>query len=340
MLRKTISTILILILTQIFCIIPSFAWTVSPVRFEIDAEKGKEYTFAFSVLNENQLREIRFDTMAEDWIIGAGNAFTVLNESNRAQNPNLKSAASWIKITPQQFVIAPGQVRKVRFTVKVPDDATLSGDYTTTILVGEKNIEKPPKGERQVFIKQTAVVAVIIYISIGEKTKEVSLKGIDFTSRSLGGEANEVTIIPSYENKGNSHGRGKLTLKMKPLFYPEIMNENLPENAVKLLPEGELKKELDAGEVVVLRESSRSNPIPIEQPLPTGSEWEFELIGDFGKNHPLVIGKKTYKIPVPEVKPAIKQEDKNETKKVQPVKNGVEKIKDVSRPGLIIKKNK
>lgn len=316
---KKIIYIFVLFLSLNLFPLSSKAWTVSPVRFEIEGEKGKEYTFAFSVLNESQLREVRFETKVDDWVLSEDNTFLVKGHSKGLPDVPY-SAKPWIRITPQQFVIPPGGVRKVRFTVTIPQDLPSDGDYTSVILVGEKNLEEPPK-EKGVFIKQTTFVGVVLYATVGEKTKNVVLNDLDFKSSSVAEGLNRVTLINRFENKGNTHSRGNLYIKLKPISYPDIVSakteakkDEKSKGNPEILPLGEIKKEIDGGEVVLMREAMLNFEYPLEQFLPAGSEWEVEVKADFGKNQPILVGKKTYKVPFVEIeKPKV--ESKNEESK-------------------------
>ena len=148
---QTILFILLLSINFIFALRVD-AWTVSPVRFEIKAQKGKEYTLTFAVLNESQLYQKRFEIQTDDWTIDKNNNFLRKAFNKEVSNPY--SAISWVRVTPQQFVLPPGETKNIRFTVTVPTDLPETGDYSLGIFVGEKNIEKPPKGEKVVHIKQ------------------------------------------------------------------------------------------------------------------------------------------------------------------------------------------
>ncbi len=276
---KFISRIFFSILIVFIQCSNAFAWTVAPVRFEVKGEKGKEYTLTFSVLNESQLYQKRFEIQTDDWIIDSKNNF--LRKAFNKEVNNKYSASSWIKVTPQQFVVPPGETKNIRFTITVPNEIISDGEYSTGIFVGEKNIEKPQKGEKVVHIKQDTFIGVVVYIRVGEEKHNIALKNLEINTKSLKDGLSKVTVIPKFECSGNVHSRAKLLVKMEPV-------SNQPEND---------KKEFNAGELVVLRESEVEYPIDIPEPLKDGSEWKFTVKADFDKDSPILVGTKKYKIP-------------------------------------------
>lgn len=270
------------------CNLYSFAWTVNPVRFEVKAEKGKEYTLSFTVLNESQLAQRRLKIFTDDWGLDKRNSFIIKSLSmGLYETPH--SAVDWIKVTPTQFVLPPGASRKVRFTLTVPANLPADGDYTTGIFVQEENIEKPPKGLRTVFIKQSSIIAVVVYVSVGQEKITVSLDNL--TAESNGSPEkgfSQVTVLPHFNNTGNIHTRGKISLKLIPTES---------EKNIKLKDKIEpIDKEIFTEDVVILRESMVEYPIVLPQYLPVGSEWSVEMKSDFGKKIPLLVGKKKFTV--------------------------------------------
>lgn len=277
--NKLIFTSLVILF---FSFSPAFAWTVAPVRFEIKGEKGKEYTFSFSVLNESQLHEKRFEIQTDDWVIDKENNF--LRKAFNKNVENKYSSTNWLKITPQHFVVPPGQTKNIRFTVTIPGDLPADGEYSAGIFVGEKNIEKAPKGEKVVHIKQDTFIGVVVYVQVGKENTNIVLKDLKIDSKAAQGGLNQVVVLPSYENTGNIHSRAKLTLKMEKISNDSEASEKS-------------KSEYEAGELVVLRESELIFPISVPIPLEPGSEWKFIVSADFGKKLPVLVGTKKYKVP-------------------------------------------
>ena len=317
---KTIYCCSILLIIVFFQNIPAKAWTVAPVRFEVKAQKGKEYTLTFSVLNESQLYQKRFEIQTDDWIINKQNDF--LRKAFTQGVENKYSATSWIKVTPMQFVVPPGETKNIRFTISVPNDVPIDGDYTAGIFVGEKNIEKPLKGEKIVHIKQDTFIGVIIYVQLGQEKHSVALKSLEVKSKPISKGLNKVKILPTYESRGNVHARGQIQIKLEPLSNIEVKEtkveikdkinlKNTDTMSVEPEPEKENPvKELAAGEVVILRESEVAYPIDFPFPVPANSEWKITVKTDFGDYAPVLVGTKTYKVPFIEMPTAAKQETK------------------------------
>lgn len=274
----------------------SYAWTVNPVRFEVKAEKGKEYTLSFTVLNESQLAQRRLKIFTDDWGLDKRNGFIIKSLSMGSyENPH--SAVDWIKVTPTQFVLPPGASRKVRFTLTIPPTLPAEGDYTAGIFVQEENIEKPPKGLRTVFIKQSSIIAVVVYVTVGKESLTVSLDNLATESGAVQEKGfSQVTVLPSFNNTGNTHTRGKISLMLTPV--DSEANSKLKD---KIEP---IDKEVLVEDVVVLRESMVEYPIILPQYLPIGSEWSVEMRSDFGKSIPILVGKKKFTVPDPNPVPS------------------------------------
>ena len=271
---------------------PAMSWTVSPVRFEIEGEKGKEYTFTFAVLNESQLHQKRFEINVDDWIIDKNNNFL-----RKAFNPgvtNKYSASQWIKVTPQQFAVGPGETKNIRFTVSVPGNIPLNGEYSTGLFVGEKNIEKPIKGEKIVHIKQDTYIGVVVYVKFGQGKQDVVLKDLNIDTKLLENGFNKVIVTPAYESRGNIHSRAEIFVKAE-------STEPIPDDKSPTI------KKFSGGELVVLRESELMYPVELTEPFKSGSEWKFTVSADFGKNSPVLIGTKKFRIPAAQIKDKTKK---------------------------------
>ena len=289
---------------------PVLAWTVSPVRFEVKGLKGKEYTLTFSVLNESQLYKKRFEIQLDDWIINKNNNF--LRKAFNKEVDNKYSASSWIKVTPQQFVVNPGETKNVRFTITIPRELPSEGEYSTGIFVGEKNIEKPLKGEKIVHIKQDTFIGVIVYVRIGKENSETTLKNLNAEAKPHSKDLTKVTLLPAFENHGNVHSRGQILVMIEPVLIPGTQNPT------------QIPKEFNAGELVVLRESEVTYPVDIPVPLPTNTEWKFTVSTDFGGDIPVLVGTKKYRVPFIEQKKESKQVEekvRGSVKQETPVKN-------------------
>ena len=327
------SFLISIIIIFLFCVQVK-AWTVAPVRFEVKAQKGKEYTLTFSVLNESQLYQKRFEIQTDDWIINKNNDF--LRKAFTKGVENKHSATSWIKVTPMQFVVPPGETKNIRFTISIPNDVPVDGDYTAGIFVGEKNIEKPPKGEKVVHIKQDTFIGVIVYVQLGEEKHSVTLKNLEIKSKPISKSLNKITILPTYESQGNVHARGQIQIKLEPLSNIEVKETKVEvkekanlKNTETMSAESEPEKEnpikeLNAGEVVILRESEVTYPIDFPLPIPSNTEWKITVKTDFGDYAPVLVGTKTYKVPL-EI-PVVPKEEKGKEQKTEPAKKEIKKI--------------
>ena len=90
---------------------------VKPTVTELSLSPGKKKAGIFTVLNDGE-ETVKVKVELEDW---------------RRREEEVR-VDSWLKIKPREFKLAPGKVRKVKYKIKVPEEA--EGEMVAMVFFG------------------------------------------------------------------------------------------------------------------------------------------------------------------------------------------------------------
>ena len=110
-------------------------FNVTPLRFNFEIEHGKSGQDILYVKNPADNDTLDLTVSIHDFIYSHG------KETASEKGGHDRSCASWVTISPKEFKIAPGELRKIRVRVQTPENA--SGDYWTKIYITEKKASNP-----------------------------------------------------------------------------------------------------------------------------------------------------------------------------------------------------
>jgi P pilus assembly chaperone PapD len=99
---------------------------ISPIRAEHKIKPGGSLTDVFMIRN-NDTGPIRIKVYCENWTIRDDGTAVFIGST-----PTAYSSKDWIIVNPQDFRMAPGETKSVRYTVTVPPD-TAPGGYHSAI---------------------------------------------------------------------------------------------------------------------------------------------------------------------------------------------------------------
>ncbi len=166
---------------------------VSPVRFELQAEPGSEYTNAVQVQN-NGTEAVRLRAYVEDWHLDQEG--TPLFEP---AGTTLASAAPWISFAPRDFLVEPGQTQVVRFTVLVPERAVAHG-FRAALLLESVPLNRAKSTGRLMHVRGR--VACMLYITVGRPALSAEI-----TSLSVVTKGDRPCLRMRVHNTGDAHFR-------------------------------------------------------------------------------------------------------------------------------------
>jgi len=130
---------------------------VSPLTMELRIAPGRTYTDTITIANGGKETE-HIRAFCQDWALKP-DGVVVFVAAGRLPG----SASGWLEVTPTEFDVAPGKTQTVRYTVRVPEDA--SGEARTVILFegGAQKLNLP--GGPSALVPR---VGTILYVQVGE----------------------------------------------------------------------------------------------------------------------------------------------------------------------------
>jgi hypothetical protein len=160
---------------------------VSPAKYELPTQPGKQETFPITVRNTSGAA-VHIVASLSDYTVGpTGNyAFTAPGKSPF-------SLSKEISINPREFDLEPGSFTQVRFSVDVPQSA--SGEYSTLVFFTTRPTRK---GGGLSIVER---IASKIYVIVPESTR-ISGEVNDVKAQSL---ADGQHYLVDFRNTGNAH---------------------------------------------------------------------------------------------------------------------------------------
>jgi len=177
---------------------------ISPLIFELTGNQGEVIENYLKIYNPSG--DIIGIKMEVEDIAPSGEAGQVIVELPETETYSL---AKWIKTEPQEFDLAPGEEKFVKFTILVPDNAEPGGHYGT-VLAGTKSMAGP--GATGAAIVQRVGALVLLTVP-GVMKEELVVKDFS-TPRYL--EYGPIPFTIRFENKGTVH--------VKPTGYVTVTN--------------------------------------------------------------------------------------------------------------------
>jgi hypothetical protein len=160
---------------------------VSPAKYELQTQPGKQETFPITVRNTSN---------AAVHIVASLSDYAVGPTGNYAFAPPGKSPFSLSKtitINPREFDLEPGSFTQVRFSVDVP--ATAAGEYSSLVFF----TTRPTRHGAGLSIVER--IASKIYVMIPESTR-IGGEVDDVKAQSLGDGQH---YLVDFHNTGNAH---------------------------------------------------------------------------------------------------------------------------------------
>ena len=212
--------------------------TVSPPYQKMILTPGEEYKNTISVFNSsNSTRDLKYS-------VHVGSFSQSRNEErnddygsmNHINKTSYNQIMDWIELDSTEGKAAPGETKKIGYTIKVPKNAPAGGQYATLLVVDETTSGLPGAGN--ISIDQKFQFASIIYAQVTGETKENGeILENSMPSFLFNGPLTASSMV---KNNGNVHTDAEYTLQVWPMFSSEEIctNEEKPETSM-ILPETE-----------------------------------------------------------------------------------------------------
>jgi P pilus assembly chaperone PapD len=147
---------------------------VSPLRFELREDPGDESTHSVQVQNSGTV-PIRMKAYVEDWEMDLEGTPLF-----RTAGTLVRSASRWIEASPNDFLLEPGQIEYVRFTMRVPVGAAV-GAYWCGLLLESVPLQYDQEHARHMLVKGR--VASMVYVTVGDPYRAAEIASLSTVTR-------------------------------------------------------------------------------------------------------------------------------------------------------------
>ncbi len=131
---------------------------VSPHTFELEVERGKVLKDKIKVLNQSEVA-IPIAVKITDFTAEEETGQMILDEAS--QDPSF-APRFWIKTENPNFILDPGEVEEVNFSIEIPENAEPGGHYATVLF----EPQLPSYYFKEEGIKTIPVIGVIFLFSV------------------------------------------------------------------------------------------------------------------------------------------------------------------------------
>ncbi len=249
---------------------PASALTLSPVRIQTDGDPGTTKTGEVTVINEQNTTQTFYASYENFSAEGETGAPTFNTEKTGLD--------TWITVSPQNITLAPGEARKVSYTITIPKD-TEPGGYFAAIFWGST---PPSVNTAQVSIG--AKVGVLILLTVnGQIAESAGITQFDRDGHGFFYTTLPVDLRYKFRNSGGDRvePKGEVTIR-DTIFLPTAHIDANP-NVGNVLPNS-----VRAFTVEWLRYATK---IPIEGFFNTVSyQWHNFALGLYSAHLDLVYG--------------------------------------------------
>ncbi len=180
-------------------------FTVTPTNQKIELVAGETYTGSITVANPtNAVKDFAYSVSVAPYNVTGENYSADLETVSSRSN-----IINWISIPEPKGVLAPNEMREVKFTITVPEDAAGGGQYAA-ILVGSDAETAKKEGFA---IQNIYEIASVIYADVeGDTVHEGEvldnyIPGFSFVT--------PVKVSTTIRNDGNTHETAQVYIRIK-----------------------------------------------------------------------------------------------------------------------------
>jgi hypothetical protein len=172
-----------------------FAATVSPPRFELDANTGDILRETVTIENASDT-PATFEIRSADWDLSENGGVTIFPPERQPD-----SCRPWVRLERHSLKLPPGGTKRYRFEVHLPEDAS-KGECRFALLIEQPDAQPVMAKARNIQFPVQGRVAVIVYVRINSATPELSLETLQLETVN-----GQLTPVVQLKNQGNAHGR-------------------------------------------------------------------------------------------------------------------------------------
>jgi hypothetical protein len=234
---------------------PQMTLGISPLRVELKVAPGAETSQSVKISNSGQVAtQVRVSI--SDWTLSESGDQSFVKPGGSSWG-----CASWVRVNPAEFALPAGGSSLVRYTMKVPPDATEGGFHCAILF----ETLPPP---REQLTSGTGVINLLrlvttIYATIGNPPVMAKIERLEL-SPSKTPSKNALDIVTGFSNGGTTQYRVSGELQV-------------------LDGDGRPVRKFEYKSFPVLPGVSRTAVFPIDPPLPPGQYLLRALIDTGGK---------------------------------------------------------
>ncbi|MFC1572512.1 hypothetical protein ACFL6M_02825 [Candidatus Eisenbacteria bacterium] len=150
---------------------------VSPLRVHLQVKPGAEYTDAVSVTNTGS-NPVRLRAYLSDWTLDEAGTpiFSKIGTEER-------SSSRWVDLAPADFLLEPGEIENVRFTIHVPEGVSEAG-YHSALILENVPLDRSTIRTSRVFVQGR--VACMLYVTVGNPPRSMKITSMSAGTRATG----------------------------------------------------------------------------------------------------------------------------------------------------------
>jgi len=222
---------------------PQMTLGISPLRAELKIAPGVNTSQSVRISNTG-LVNTQIRATIQDWTLSTSGEQRFLKPG-----AGTWGCASWLKVNPTEFSLAPGAVELIRYTMAVPSSSSEGGYHCAIVF----DTLPPPK--EQLAQMGTGVVNLVrmvttLYATVGNPPIVAKIKRLEMSPRKSGKKTSFV-IVTEFVNEGTTQYR--------------------VEGSVDLIdPDGKPVKKFEYKSFPVLPGVPREATFTLDEPLPAG----------------------------------------------------------------------
>lgn len=213
-------------LNLLFVILPfkSSAVDIHPLRLEYTLKAGKVYSGEFELSNPSQSTVV-VSVSAGEYRYLFGTQTKPIKQTDKL--PKLPSCKGWFNFNKKEYLLNPGEIARVKFTISVPKQA--KKEHLCAIIFDEKKPSSSQRAKKEGHITVNIIprFSIPVYLMIDGYSKPLAkLENLDVVSEPV---KNGVRFNLTIQNLGNVH--------LRPFGTLVVLNED--KQLIKNIPIGE-----------------------------------------------------------------------------------------------------
>jgi len=193
---------------------------ISPLTFELSANPGDSLENKIKVSNPSE-STISIKMEVEDFTATGEMGYVVVEETEN----ETYSLKKWVRTTPEEFTLKPGEQKFVTFIIDVPENAEPGGKYGSVLAAITGVVGPEGSG---VAVAQKVGALVLLSVS-GEIKEEIKVK--EFFAPCFS-EYGPIPFTLRFENTGTVHGRPRGLVSVTNIFGKQVANIEFPQKNV------------------------------------------------------------------------------------------------------------